>query len=356
MQDIIDQAKLIPQLVQPTMPPTPGIVDSTTEITTETGTAVENTATQSLNIKQNAGYAQQVAMAPENADLVRKITEHVRSAMRQAADYQSSLEANYSIYWGEDRKEFIRQFCRYGRLLTKDDLGPTGEIELPENPPTLEQFREQILKYDRVYEEVERIEDTRLFDSWLKADLKPFKQSLLAVIRQWSDKFKQYLVDHVTSTLNGLSLFIDDSTTDLKLEGEAEEVGYNKLVTVLERLKLIREAEDATDAGFEPLRETVAMLKEFGEELPDAMTKLLEFLPEQWHELKNVAILTKQKVQPLQEQEVQNIRLMSQRYDQDSARLRSEFSEADVFLFNCEEPYIVLDQVSPLNVIASMQS
>lgn len=226
-------------------------------------------------VKSLTGFSQQVLVTNEVSDLVKKVSEHVRSAMRAAAEFQANLEANYAVYWAEDRTEFIRQFCRYGRLLTKDDLGPTGEIEAPENPPTLEQFREQILKYDRVYDEVEHIEDSHIFDSWLRADLKPFKQSLLAVIHQWSDKFKQYLVDHVTSTLENLKAFIEDSLTDMEIPS-AEEVEYDKLVTVLERLKLIREAEDATDAGFEPLRETVALLKEFGEELPESMNKLLE--------------------------------------------------------------------------------
>ncbi|TPP61873.1 Dynein beta chain ciliary [Fasciola gigantica] len=228
-------------------------------------------------IKSLTGFSQQILVTSEVSDLIKKVIEHVRGAMRAAAEFQANLEANYAVYWAEDRTEFIRQFCRYGRLLTKDDLGPTGEIEAPENPPTLEQFREQILKYDRVYDEVEHIEDSHIFDSWLRADLKPFKQSLLAVIHQWSDKFKQYLVDHVTSTLENLKAFIEDSLTDMEIEGDAETVDYDKLVTVLERLKLIREAEDATDAGFEPLRETVALLKEFGEELPESMNKLLEW-------------------------------------------------------------------------------
>ncbi|KAF7259764.1 hypothetical protein EG68_06612, partial [Paragonimus skrjabini miyazakii] len=336
VQDITDQSRLIPSLLSPTQPTLPSEVsDEQAEPSSEMSV--------SQQLKALTGFSTQVLNTPEISEFVKKITDHVRSAMRAAAEFQVNLESNYSVYWAEDRTEFIRQFCRYGRLLTKDDLGPTGEIEAPENPPTLEQFREQILKYDRVYEEVEHLEDTRVFDSWLRADLKPFKQSLLAVIRQWSDKFKQYLVDHVTSTLDNLKTFIEDSMNDMDLQKDPEQVDYDKLVTVLERLKLIREAEDATDAGFEPLRETVALLKDFGEELPESMNKLLESLPDLWHELKNVAVLTKQKIQPLQEREVQNIRALSAHYDTESARLKREFGESDVFVFDCSQPYESLD-------------
>ncbi|VDP78001.1 unnamed protein product [Echinostoma caproni] len=373
VQDITDQSRLIPSLLNPqinplapkedtpkpsaeNVPSEPGTDTGAADSQDRAGTSSKQASEQSAElserssedsymqyIKSLTGFSQQVLVTSEVSELIKKVSEHVRMAMRAAADFQSNLETNYSVYWAEDRTEFIRQFCRYGRLLTKDDLSPTGEIEAPENPPTLEQFREQILKYDRVYEEVEHIEDTHVFDSWLRADLKPFKQSLLAVIRQWSDKFKQYLVDHVTSTLENLKAFIEDSLTDMEIKGDAEKVDYDKLVTVLERLKLIREAEDATDAGFEPLRETVALLKEFGEELPESMNKLLETLPDQWHELKNVAVLTKQKIQPLQEREVQNIRARSAKYDTDSATLKREFSESDVFVFDCSHPYESLD-------------
>ncbi|CAL8089314.1 unnamed protein product [Calicophoron daubneyi] len=350
VQDITDQSRLVPSLINPPAPPvtSEASAEPETEGSAPATEAEDTTEGKELSVaeqvKNLTGFSQQVLMTPEISDLIKKITDHVRSAMRSAAEFQQNLETDYSVYWAEDRTEFIRQFCRYGRLLTKDDLGPTGEIEAPENPPTLEQFREQILKYDRVYEEVEHLEDTHVFDSWLRADLKPFKQSLLAVIRQWSDKFKQYLVDHVTSTLENLKAFIEDSNADMDLKGEAEEVEYDQLVNVLERLKLIREAEDATDAGFEPLRETVALLKEFGEELPDSMNKLLESLPDEWHELKNLAVVTKQKIQPLQEREVQNIRALSAKYDSESANLKKQFDESDVFSFDCSQPYESLDE------------
>lgn len=248
----------------------------------ETGSSavVSEAIRLSSTIKDKIGYSLQVMQTPEIAELVMKITDHVTAVMHAATDYQANLESNYAFYWAEDRREFIRQFCSYGRLLKREDIGPNEEILAPENPPTLEQFRDIILKYDKVFEDVEKLEDAHIFDNWMRVDMKPFKTALLTAIRQWSDKFKQYLVDHVTNTLNGLNSFIHDSFVDLSTNNnnnfDADNIKYDKLVIVLERLKLIREAEEATDAGFEPLRETVALLKEFDEELPENITKLLE--------------------------------------------------------------------------------
>lgn len=207
--------------------------------------------------------------------LTHDIAASVRNAMKQAEEYRVSLQAKYSVFWIEDRKEFIRQFVRFGRLLTKDDFGITGEIEAVETPPTLEQFKEQIMKYDYTYEDVEKIEDVKIFDFWLKVEIKPFKHSLLNVIKLWGNEFKNFLYDHVTNTLVNLELFVKESSVELLLEA-MDDVSYKDLVRILERLKKVRENEDAIDSCFEPTRDTVVLLREFGEELPEDVSKLLE--------------------------------------------------------------------------------
>lgn len=50
-------------------------------------------------------------------------------------------------------------------------------------------------------------------------------------------------------------------------------------------------------------------------------------------------------MQPLQEKEVQNIRTMSVKYDEEASKMRSEFIESDVFKYDCEDPYKKLDKV-----------
>jgi dynein heavy chain len=41
------------------------------------------------------------------------------------------------------------------------------------------------------------MENTKIFDSWFRVDLRPFKKSLLSIVCDWGNLFKQYLVDHV---------------------------------------------------------------------------------------------------------------------------------------------------------------
>ena len=57
----------------------------------------------------------------------------------------------------------------------------------------------QIDTYEKLYEEVEEVGGTTVFDTWFRVDTRPFKQALLNIIKRWSYMFKQHLIDHVTN-------------------------------------------------------------------------------------------------------------------------------------------------------------
>lgn len=57
----------------------------------------------------------------------------------------------------------------------------------------------QIDLYEKLYEEVSRFENCRVFSGWLQVDCKPFKHALLNVIKRWSLMFKKCLIDQVTN-------------------------------------------------------------------------------------------------------------------------------------------------------------
>lgn len=57
----------------------------------------------------------------------------------------------------------------------------------------------QIDSYEKLYDEVSRCENTKVFSGWLQCDCRPFKQALLNTIKRWSFMFKRHLSDHVSS-------------------------------------------------------------------------------------------------------------------------------------------------------------
>lgn len=56
----------------------------------------------------------------------------------------------------------------------------------------------QINHYEEVHAEVSRLEDWQVFDGWFRVDIRPFKMSLLNIIKKWSWMFKEHLMSYVT--------------------------------------------------------------------------------------------------------------------------------------------------------------
>lgn len=59
-------------------------------------------------------------------------------------------------------------------------------------------FPIQIDHYEELYVEVSKLEDWRVFDGWLRVDIRSFKMSLLNTIKKWSWMFKEHLISYVT--------------------------------------------------------------------------------------------------------------------------------------------------------------
>ncbi len=127
----------------------------------------------------------------------QELMSRIETIMSKAAEYRNSFD-RFSYLWGDDRKEFMRQFLLYNHVLTAEEIEAHAETGVPENPPTLAQFKEQIDNYEKLYEEVEGLQSGTVLESWFRIDSRPFKQALLNIIKRWSLMFKDHLIKHVT--------------------------------------------------------------------------------------------------------------------------------------------------------------
>ncbi|KAM6240341.1 dynein axonemal heavy chain 9 isoform 2-T2 [Spheniscus humboldti] len=274
------------------------------------------------------------------ADMRHDLMGRVQAVMAACCDYRSSFD-QYSYLFGDDRKEFCRQFLLYGHILTAAEIEAHAEDGVPEMTPTLQQFREQIDSYEKIYEEVNRIEPISIFQSWMKVDARPFKASLLNVIKRWSFVFKQHLMDHVTHSLADLDEFI--KTADKGLNKKVEKGDYDGLVEIMGHLLAVKERHSVTDAMFEPLKQTIELLKTYEQQLPEEVYKQLEELPEKWNNIKKLAIAVKQHVAPLQANEMTVLRKSCAAFDVEQHRFREQFRKEAPFRFDTEKPYQLLD-------------
>ncbi|XP_061318003.1 dynein axonemal heavy chain 9-like [Pezoporus flaviventris] len=274
------------------------------------------------------------------ADMRHELMERVQAVMVACCEYRSAFD-HYSYLYGEDRKEFCRQFLLYGHILTAAEVEAHAEDGVPETPPTLQQFKEQIDSYEKIYEEVNRIEPFSIFHGWMKVDARPFKASLLNTIKRWSLVFKQHLVDHVTHSLADLEEFI--KTAEQGLSKKVDKGDYGGLVEVMGHLLAVKERQSVTDAMFEPLKQTVELLKTYEQQLPEEVYKQLEDLPHAWSHVRKAAQAVKQHVAPLQASEGAELRRRCAAFEARQRRFREHFRREAAFRFDTKKPYQVLD-------------
>ncbi|KAK1334847.1 hypothetical protein QTO34_004418 [Cnephaeus nilssonii] len=128
--------------------------------------------------------------------------------------------------------------------------------------------------YEALYVQMSKFDDFRVFDSWFKVDMKPFKVSLLNIIKKWSWMFQEHLLRFVIDSLNELQEFIKE--TDGGLQRELNEGDHDGLVDIMGHLLAVRSRQRATDELFEPLKETIALLETYGQKMPEQVYIQLE--------------------------------------------------------------------------------
>lgn len=83
------------------------------------------------------------------ADLLdrrQEIMERVENVLKKAIKYQRKFDC-YTHLWQDDRAEFLSQFLQYGRVLTAEEMEDYGADTLPEKPPTITNFKEQVKSF-----------------------------------------------------------------------------------------------------------------------------------------------------------------------------------------------------------------
>uniref|UniRef100_A0A8C4HI55 Dynein, axonemal, heavy polypeptide 9 like n=1 Tax=Dicentrarchus labrax TaxID=13489 RepID=A0A8C4HI55_DICLA len=237
----------------------------------------------------------------------------------QVREYQGSF-ASYRYLWTDDRSEFMRQFLLYGHVLSTEEAELYADYELKKNPPTLDNFKEQINLFESLYIRVSKMEDRRVFCGWLQLDIRPFKHTLMNVIKRWN------------AHMNKLSSFVEDTAHGLSKK--VSDGDYAGLVDIMGHLMAIRDRQISTEQHFKPLKSTAELLKTYGQQLPESVYTQLEELPEKWKSLRKIAFTVKHEVAPLQSNEVSVIRRKCVRFEVKQHEFREQFRTEPIFKIN----------------------
>ncbi|VVC95211.1 unnamed protein product, partial [Leptidea sinapis] len=300
-----------------------------------------------IDLKETISYYEQIKNHNDIMDMKEDVLNGIERVIEEANDFCKTFE-NYSFLWLEERDAIMEIFLEYGRILTPDEIDKIGsedkDVQPPEPcPPKMEAFREQIDHYENLFMEIEDMQSYKVFNSWFQVDIRPFRQALLNLSRKWGNMYKEHLVENVTSNLSDLGNFIREA--DEGLLQPVPEGDYEALVTVMGYLMNVKDRTLTTDDMFQPLTETIELLKFYDMDIPEEVNVLLQELPEQWQATKKLALTVKQQVAPLQAAEVSCIRKKITAFDSHVTYYREVFKKYDFFKYECDDPYEVMSRV-----------
>ncbi|XP_060805137.1 dynein beta chain, ciliary [Amyelois transitella] len=293
-----------------------------------------------------ASYEDDIAKEEAMIDLFHEISKRVENSINDVVQYASKYE-KYAPLWSEDRQEILAGFLKYGRVIPPEEFDKykyENGCEPPEAKPKLEEYQKEIDKYNALYDEVAALPGNYLCNGWLNMDLKRLNQAILNIVCKWSNLYKENLKNFVHKSLDDLEEFIIYATKELNVElGEDD---YEGLLQVMRVLNEVRAKMDAgTDQMFEPLRDIMYVLKDYGVDFPEETYEQLDMLPEKWRNLIKLATVMKNNVAPLQAAQAA---LIAKRVALISLRLtmyREQFKLKEVFLESCKEPYKHIDKI-----------
>ncbi|XP_015735401.1 dynein heavy chain 17, axonemal [Coturnix japonica] len=278
------------------------------------------------------GYKSELEEEVELSRTREKLMSLAADAMAEGMEHCASFE-QYSGLWLETPEEFLHHFLTF-----ESTFNPEQPEEIPrEEPPSLQLFKEEIDAFEELYQEMSGFASTVVFGGWLQSDCRPFNQMLLNAARSRVRALKQHLADHVTNSLQELDAFIKEVTAGLSKP--VEEGDYDGLVEAMGHLMRVKDRQATTDVMFGPLKETIALLSTYGEEMPEEVHQQLHDLPEHWENTKKVSILAKQNVAPLQANEVNIIRKKCQQFEVRQQAFREKFREKAPYLYTAQDPY-----------------
>ncbi|NWQ91943.1 DYH17 protein, partial [Burhinus bistriatus] len=290
----------------------------------------------------------------EQADLSRmreEVVSLVVSAMTEGEEYSAGFEEQ-AYLWLEDPGEFLQHFLALGSVPSPEEPELQPEEPPARGIPSLQLFQQEIDACKELCEEVSEFANTKVFGGWLQSDCRPFKQALLGAIRRRGLALRQHLTSHVTTSLQELEDFIREANAGLSKH--LEEGDYDGLVEVMGHLMRVKERQAETNSMFGPLKETVALLSTYGEEMPEEIHLQLQELPEHWDGTKKLCLRVKQSVAPLQANEVNIIRKKCQQFEVRQHAFRERFREKAPFSYTDPDPYKSLNKQQ--KSIAAMES
>eukprot|EP00163_Fabomonas_tropica_P009916 TRINITY_DN1985_c0_g1_i1.p1 TRINITY_DN1985_c0_g1~~TRINITY_DN1985_c0_g1_i1.p1 ORF type:complete len:4225 (-),score=1474.45 TRINITY_DN1985_c0_g1_i1:598-13272(-) len=298
---------------------------------------------------QEGNYIDSLRENEEIKELISQINSHI-DANEDACRGERDSFTDYNHLWTKDItssfNQFIEDMAAEEERIAEEEAEKAANPEDPaedeeeEEPETasermLRAFDDRISEYRGIQERIQQLPNSKSI-GWLKIDAKPLKQALSTWCSKWTFVYTHHLASKVSSSLNELDSFIAIVNHGLSRDVQADDI--ESLMQVMGHIRDTRNRETATDDMFEPLRDTVHLLRKHDASVPEDSVKKLEQLPILWSDLKKLCQSTKEKLNNLQNQQVDRIRDSCTDFARKVKQTRAEFKEMAPFQYHQDIP------------------
>jgi dynein heavy chain len=254
--------------------------------------------------------------------IISVINKKIDISEKKCEDFRQQFMA-YSYLWTEDIQQKFSSWKEENSNKAEDAI---------DKDPILSAFDAEIVKYKALEEEIRELPTIKTI-GWVKIDAKPIKSALSTWVSKWTYQFQHYLLEKVTNSVTDLVNFV--ASTDVALDTEVSDTDRSTMLAVMGYLRDVRKRADATDAMFDPLRQTVSLLSKHQIQTPEEILRQLEEAPLSWNNLKKKAIVTKEKQAKNQSREADKLKKEGREFE---ARVEAFFQT-----FKKEMPFEYLE-------------
>eukprot|EP00756_Hemistasia_phaeocysticola_P021738 Hpha_TRINITY_DN15791_c11_g1::TRINITY_DN15791_c11_g1_i1::g.41603::m.41603/K10408/DNAH; dynein heavy chain, axonemal len=300
---------------------------------------------------------------------LNRLKDQILRLMQGSVEKLQSVRMDFmrfSYLWVDSVGEFMKRFIR-GRLMTvpaddvvrdenvfdesdeevdekvegpeSEDMPPVQQTVVPGSSadmveccvrPTLSDFDGQIRKYQDLRHEIAELPGSISY-GWLRVDTNPLKDSLCELAENWRMNFLTHLRDSVIKRLERFKRFV--TRTEVGVECDWTSVrNYDDLVKVMKHLAAFFKVCESVDKMFDPLKDTVMLLRKHDVPLPQAVLQDMEDAPVLWRDLKRHCFEVNDMLQPRQLEEVSKIRDLEKAFEEGSVAFYHKRFDPDAML------------------------
>ena len=271
---------------------------------------------------------------------LQTINATLASTEQECAAFADSY-MKFEYLWKKDMDDVFNEFLQSAEVPEPQEGDPPVDPDAPLPDPSLEQFDTEIAKYKVIADEVAELPNNVIIQ-WLKIDSKPIKQAIGNQVQKWRYRYTEYLNNKLETKVNDLLAFVETASVDL--EKEVPEGDNDALIEVMGCLRDVRARTEETDGMFQPLRDSAALLKKWGEPVEEQVLTGLDDAPQKWNTVKKQFYTTKERVGPAQDAEAKKIRKQADAFTDEVTAFRERVKNDGPFGYSpkWEKPYEIL--------------